>query len=251
MNIRINNLNINYIKEGTGENFLFLHGWAAPFSLYQGVLDSVANYATVYALDLPGTGNSDEPENPWSVDDFVDFIIKFINKMELKELNIMGHSFGGRIIIKLLNRSDLPFKINKVILMDAAGIKVNSSKTSTKTKIYKVGKKILKPIPGAVEKLQNKLGSEDYKNASPIMKATMIKALNEDLTPYLENIKNETLLIWGTADTATPIEHAEIMEQKIKGSGLVRVEGGTHFCFLEQPILVYRVLESFLNTERK
>ena len=53
--------------------------------------------------------------------------------------------------------------------------------------------------------LRNKAGSSDYKNASEVMKGTLVKCVNFDITPYLNNIKPETLLVFGTNDTATPL----------------------------------------------
>ena len=79
------------------------------------------------------------------------------------------------------------------------------------------------------------------------MRDTLVKTVNEDLTDLLPNIKQSTLLIWGDKDTATPIEDAKKMESLIKDSGLVTVEGAGHFSFLEQPILINRVLDSFFK----
>ena len=252
MNIKIQDINTNYIVKGEGKNILLLHGWGSKLDLFGTIIENLSKNNKVYAIDLPGFGGTDEPKEAWDVDRYVDFVIEFIEKMNIKELSILGHSFGGRVIIKLVNRKNLNFKVDKLVLVDSAGIKPEKSKkNSMKTKVYKVlkilvGNKIVSKIfPNLLNNIKKKFGSEDYRNATPIMRDTLVKTVNEDLTDLLPNIKQSTLLIWGDKDTATPIEDANKMESLIKDSGLVTVEGAGHFSFLEQPILINRVLDSF------
>lgn len=254
MNIKIQDINTNYIVKGEGKNILLLHGWGSKLDLFRTIIENLSKNNKVYAIDLPGFGGTDEPKEAWNVDRYVDFVIEFIEKMNIKELSILGHSFGGRVIIKLVNRKNLNFKVDKLVLVDSAGIKPEKSKkTSIKTKVYKilkilVGNKIVSKIfPNLLNNIKKKFGSEDYRNATPIMRDTLVKTVNEDLTDLLPNIKQSTLLIWGDKDTATPIEDAKKMESLIKDSGLVTVEGAGHFSFLEQPILINRVLDSFFK----
>lgn len=78
------------------------------------------------------------------------------------------------------------------------------------------------------------------------MRATLVKVVNEDLEPLISKINCPTLLIWGDADTATPIADARRMEELIKDAGLVVCEGAGHYSFLEQPAKVHGALLSFL-----
>ena len=81
------------------------------------------------------------------------------------------------------------------------------------------------------------------------MKKTLVLAVNEDLTNCLKNINCPTLLFWGDKDDATPISDAKTMEKKIPDAGLVVLEGGSHFSFLEKksPKELFYLLR---NTER-
>ena len=254
MKIDIDNININYIAEGAGEAVLLLHGWGSNIKLFNGIVKDLSKNYKVYALDMPGFGESEEPKEAWNVDNYVDFVIKFINEMKIKKLSLLGHSFGGRVIIKLVNRKNLNFDIDKLILVDSAGIKPEvKNKKTFKGQLYKVLKKLAKLklvnaiIPDALNKLKTKFGSEDYKNATPIMRDTLVKVVNEDLKELLVNINKPTLLIWGEKDEATPMSDAYTMNKLIKDSGIVKVEGAGHYSFLENPILVNRVLNSFLG----
>ena len=80
-----------------------------------------------------------------------------------------------------------------------------------------------------------------------MMKKCMVMAVNEDLTECLPKIKQETLLIWGDKDTATPISDAKLMEEKIPDAGLAVISGAGHFSFLEQPAVFRSIMRSYFK----
>ena len=248
MNINIDGLNIEYIKKGEGENkILLLHGWGCNINTFAYITNHLSKFMEVYVIDFPGFGKSDEPKEVWNVDNYADLIQKFIEKMEIKKISLLGHSFGGRVIIKLVNRKNLKFKIDKLVLIDSAGIRHEPKKTF-KQKLYKKVFPIIKKIsPELLNKIKTKVGSEDYRNATPMMRDILVKTINEDLSKLVPTIKNPTLIIWGENDTATPYEDAKYLNKNIEDSGIVKVENAGHFSFLDNPYLVNKALESFLK----
>lgn len=224
---------------------LFLHGWGAPAETYRLMIDHLAAYCRVVAPDLPGFGGSAEPETPWCVDDYVAWTVDFAAALGLSDVILMNHSFGGRISIKLLARRPLPFGVQKAVFMDAAGILPKRGlQYYYKVYTYKAMKKL---FPKLAAKRQGRAGSADYRNASPLMRQTMVRCINEDLTPLLKDNPVSTLLIWGSADTATPLSDGQTMERLIPDAGLVVLEGAGHFAFAQQWGLCSRVLDSFLK----
>lgn len=252
----VDNIRINYEQKGSGDLIVLLHGWGSNIKLFSNLIDLLSKKYTVVAMDMPGFGESQEPPSAWCVDDYVDFVIKFLAGYDAKQVMLLGHSFGGRVIIKLNSRKDLPFTVSKVILVDSAGIlPPKSNKKSWRTRKYKMGKaflstKIMQKIaPDALEKLRVKYGSADYVAASPLMRQVLVKVVNEDLEPLLPNINCPTLLIWGVNDTATPLSDGEKMEKLIPDAGLVKLENAGHYSFLEQQFLFNRVMCSFMKIE--
>lgn len=247
-------MNINYICEGSGETVVLLHGWGSNITLFASMTELLKTKYRVIAPDMPGFGQSDEPPEPWCVDDYVDFVIEFLNRFDVKSVVFLGHSFGGRVIIKMFNRENLPFKITKVILADSAGVLPKKTfKQKAKIRAFKCGKKILglKPVkalfPDALENLRSKSGSADYNAASLVMRQTLVKAVNEDLTPIFPKVSAPTLLIWGKDDTATPVSDAELMEKMMPDAGKVVFENCGHYSFIDRQYEFNRVLASFMN----
>ncbi len=249
MYINIDGLNVCYKEEGIGKTILLLHGWGATKESLSPFFDALKNDYHVVSIDMPGCGKTDEPSSSWSVSDYSRFLNKFISKKEIEPFACLGHSNGGRVLIKACSSWLLP---EKLILVDSAGIKAKHSLIYyVKIYSYKLGKKILSlPLinkTNLYEKLIKNAGSSDYKNSSPVMRATMSRLLGEDLTPVLSSIRAETLLIWGEFDTATPIADGRKMEKHIKGAGLVEIKGAGHFSYLDNPGKAISAVRYFLS----
>lgn len=249
---KIDDISVNYIDQGQGDVILLLHGWGANITLYQGIISTLAQNHRVIALDMPGFGKTTEPSVPWCVDDYVDFVLKFIASFELTKLSIVVHSFGGRVFFKMNARENLPFQIEKAVLIDSAGILPKKTwKQKVSLRCYKMGRAVMSTkmlhflYPDAVEDMRRKRGSADYNSATPVMRATLVKVVNEDLEPLMHLVKCPTLLIWGDLDTATPLSDAKKMEELIPDTGLVVCEGAGHFSFAQQAPRVNGALTAF------
>lgn len=252
----VNGIKINYEQKGQGDIIVLLHGWGSNIKLFANLIDLLSVKYTVVAMDMPGFGESQEPPSAWCVEDYAKFVIDFMKDYNAEKIMLLGHSFGGRVIIKLNSRDDLPFEITKVILVDSAGIlPPKSNKKSFRTYYYKAGKAVLstgiakKLAPEALENFRKKMGSADYAAASPLMRQVLVKTVNEDLEPLLPNIKCPTLLVWGVNDTATPLSDGEKMEKLIPDAGLVKLENAGHYSFLEQQYTFNKVMCSFMKID--
>ena len=246
---------IAYSKYGSGEELIvILHGWGCNKEMFAPIAEHLSKKYTVVVPDLPGFGESAEPPEPYSVGDCTAMMTDFIKCFGFKAVSLIGHSYGGRVIIKMFSQGDLPFKIKRVCLIDSAGIQPKKSIGQKLSLLcYKGGRRILslppfkKLFPNAIENWRKKRGSADFNNASEVMKKTLVLAVNEDLTNCLKNIDCPTLLFWGDKDDATPISDAKIMEKRIPDAGLVVLEGGTHYSFLENTPFFLRVADSFFE----
>lgn len=246
-------LEINYLCKGEGETVLILHGWGSNIGVHSAMIDLLAQKYRVIAPDLPGFGESEEPDEPWSVDNYVNFILEFIKDFNVSKLTLLGHSFGGRVIIKLCAR-ELPFSVEKVILVDAAGVKPQASpEQKFKQAVYRKTKWVFstalvkKVCPNLLDDLRKKNGSADYNAASETMKKTLVNVVNEDLTELMPCVTCPALLIWGRNDTATPLSDGQTMEKLMPESALVVLENAGHFSFLDQSAQFLRILASFMN----
>lgn len=255
MEVTLRGIKLHYLDLGAGEPILMLHGWGSNSEVHRAMLEQLSRGYRVLALDLPGFGKSEEPPRAYCVDDFADVVQDFLQSLGISAVTLIGHSFGGRIIIKLANRR-LPFAISRIVLIDSAGIRPQPSKKGgAKRRLYRILKAIAnfapirKCFPNFLEALRQHFGSADYAAASPRMRECLVRTVNEDLTPLLSGVTPETLLIWGENDTATPLSDGQTMERLMPNAGLAVIQGAGHFCFLEQPVIFSRIIASFFRTE--
>ncbi len=252
MEIKVKNINIYYEETGSGKDVLFLHGWGSSLEVYKSMMSVLSDTCHCVALDFPGCGKSGIMDTPWDTDDYIDLVAEFIQKTGLNNPILVGHSHGGRVVLKATAEG----KLNppKIVLLDAAGlIPKKSFKQKARARSFKIikGALTLPLIKNYSEDLLNKArrhyGSADYNAAPPVLRQTLVKLVNTDLRNILHNIKCPSLLIWGENDTATPLSDAKIMESLISDSGLCVIKGTGHFSFCEKPYEANVIVKNFLG----
>ena len=251
MTIDVMGIKPNYEICGQGEDILFLHGWGASLESFNRMIAPLSKHFRCIALDAPGCGKSELPKEALTPDDYCKITKEFMDKIGLKDPIMIGHSNGGRTVLNMC--ADGYVNPKKIVLFGAAGIK---SKKTFKQKVrqttYKTCRRILTlPIirnftADALDKLRSHFGSADYKSAPPVMRQTLVNLINTDVSDKLHNITASTLLIWGENDTASPLWMARVMEKEIKDCGLVVMPGLSHWNFIENPLQVDAILNSFL-----
>lgn len=236
---------------GSGRPLILMHGWGCDHSTVRSIAATAALTHTVYNIDFPGFGASEEPAEVWGVERYTRLIEALVKSEKLESPVLVGHSFGGRVAILFASRN----KADKVILVDAAGIKPRRTlKYYLKVYSFKAGKKFWELILGKekaqarIDRMRARRGSSDYAGASPMMRRILSKVVNEDLTDRLPLISAPALLIWGENDTATPLSDAKKMARLIPDSGLVSFPGCGHYSFLDNQGQFRAVLSSFLKS---
>lgn len=237
-----------YTQQGEGKDVLCLAGWGQDSQMFQPTADHLADRFRVTVVDYPGFGQSESMHEAWDVDGYVQWLDALLKVLDVKDPIIIAHSFGARLAIKY----QLTRPVHKLILTGAAGIRPKRS-LDTVLRIYsfKVLKQIFK-LPFLVkyqEPLRKLFGSEDYKAISGVLRASFVKIVNEDLTPYLKHIEVPTLLIWGDQDDATPLWMGKKMEKEIKDAGLVIFENDGHYAYWNQLSRFHAIVSVFLEED--
>lgn len=230
---------------------LILHGWGSSAKRWSKVKEILTEKGLkVIIPDLPGFGENPPPPNPWSVDNYVEWVKKF--SQNFAPFFLAGHSFGGRVAIKFAIQ--YPEKIKSLILCSSAGIRPNPGfKTIIIFWLAKIGNaiftsKILARFKdGARNLFYIFLRHHDYVKADGAMKETIKKVLDEDLLNDLSKIKVKTLLIWGERDKLVPLKYAQVFKEKIENSELEIIPKIGHSPHLEVPEKLSEILVNFIH----
>lgn len=231
---------------GNGRDVILLHGWGQNMFMMSKIEEHLSPSFSVWNLDFPGHGESDVVPEAWGVNDYTAFLSDFITEFRIEDPILIAHSFGCRMAIRYASR----YPVRKMCLTGAAGIRpALSNKQNMKTRMYKAAKWALKTThqDELLKKLQDRSGSEDYRNAKGVMRPTFVKVVNDDVTDILKDVKCSVLLVWGDQDNAAPLWMGQMMEKMMPDAGLAIFEGDDHWAYWHQPDRFNRVLDIFLK----
>lgn len=234
-------------RQAEKSSIIFLHGWRSSKAVWQGIVSQLRDInRPMYMLDLPGFGTSPAPKSAFTISDYASLVEEFIRKQNLGRVVLVGHSFGGRVGIRL--GAMAPEALEKLVLVDSAGFKTPKIKRI----VFKTAAKLVRPVfklnvfQGLRKKIYQSLGAEDY-IATPQMQQTFIKVINEDLSADMQKITSPTLIVFGEKDTDTPPEFGRRMQKLITGSRLEMLSSAGHYSFLDQPEKFCQLIRQFLQ----
>lgn len=234
---------------------LCLHGWGGSKESFTELREALADTdIEILTPDLPGFGNEPEPSEPMSVGDYADWVIQKYNGKLHGDWELLGHSHGGRIAIKLMTETLKEHNCSQpkhVYLCAAAGIhRPRHIKRVIGLTLAKGGKILLSlPLLRSLQPLGKKLlyklvRVHDYEKASDVMRKTLIKVSQENLRPHLKDIAVPTDLFWGTDDGMTPYEDGKIMENEIPNAVLHSFTGVRHRVHRDRANEIAKVIAS-------
>lgn len=252
--VEIGNQHISYIEYGTGGDItLFLHGWGGSAESFQPLWEQLVMHdqfknSRFIAIDMPGFGDSPAPTQPWTVEDYLLCVVKYLGSMHITSCNLVVHSMGGRIAIKWLSGEYAAMCKKAVFIAPAAVRHENKSAKSAAGVLKKVFTlPLLRHLFPVVRTLGYKLiGGQDYLAVDGVMKETFKQVVSEDPSPGLQHISTESLIFWGTDDTYVPVSDAETMVEHMKHTRTIIFKGGRHGIHKTHATEIANELSAFL-----
>lgn len=236
MQITVNQTEISYDRHLGTQPVILLHGWGGSRVSMQGIYQYLSRLGMdVINPDLPGFGQSPPPPDHFTIEDYAKCIKELVEKLELKNVTLIGHSFGGRICILLGQEKWL----KRIVLTGGAGIKPRFSlKKYLKIRRYKRAVKRGSDTSG--------YGSKDYKALNAGMRKIFVRVVNRHLNDDAKKIAVPALLVWGKHDSETPVYMARKLKRTIPDCGLAVLDGG-HFVYAERHYEFCNIIKSFVS----
>ena len=221
-----NSIPMNHIEIGkcATPDVVFGHGWGRTHHDFIPVAEAIAPFARSILLDLPGFGETPRVADNWGSVEYADHIAQFIRQKTDSKIIWVGHSFGGRIGLRLAVRhADI---LRGMVLIASAGVPVHKS---LRTRLYASARQMqfrfLKTRAAdqqALEKLEQKFGSADYiESRRTGMRDVLLNVIREDQSVDLPQITTPTKIVYGAKDTETPVEIGQKLQGLIPGSKLI------------------------------
>ncbi|MDX9755373.1 MAG: alpha/beta hydrolase [bacterium] len=229
---------VRFRDQGEGVPILYLHGWGTSLDWFLPLMDSLLPSGRHLLLDFPGFGESERPQSAWGTEAYAELIRRFLVDRQAASCIVIGHSFGGRVAIRLAHR--YPDLVKGLVLIAAAGLrrKVPFWKRLKIQTIRKVANGAKAILPGQLgqrikDGLYAKIASRDYLQAGA-MRPIFVKVVNEDLAPLLQKIQTPSLLLWGSDDTETPPSMGKQMKEYLAHARYLELPGFDHYTILSR-----------------
>lgn len=219
-----------YIEKGHGDPMILLHGNGENSDYFRGQMDAFAGRFHVYAIDTRGHGKTPRGSRPFTIRQFADDLLCFMDAHQIEKAHLLGFSDGGNIAMVFAIR--YPDRVNRLIL-NGANLNAGGVKRSVQIPI-EIGYRIAKLFSG--------------RSDSARLKAEMLGLMVNDpkVSPgELNTIRAETLVIAGTKDMIRT-SHTRLIARCIPHSRLVFIKG-SHFIANEKPEEFNRAVLRFMK----
>jgi len=260
-----------YEEKGQGSPVLLIHGFGASTYTWRRIAPALAETHRVIAVDLKGFGQSDKPfDERYSIFDQAELLKQLIEENDLRDLTLVGHSFGGGVALLLALDDDPRFagRISKLVLLDtiayAQDIPV-SFRMLNMPVVSHLGVRMLPPTVQARLALRiaywdnSKIEDEEVEMyAAPLRTAAGKHAIIhsarqiipeglEEISEHYKTITVPTLIGWCDHDRIVPLDVGLKLRRTLPNAHLKIIDDCGHMPQEEQPEATLELIQSFLD----
>lgn len=260
--IKANNLNLYYELHGTGKPLILISGLATSHFIWLPLIEKLKSENQILIFDNRGIGESDNPNQPYSIEDMADDVFALMQNLNLEKPHILGSSMGGAIAQMLaINHGD---KIDRLIL-DSTTAKLNFSACLASDfilSLYKIKMPLEQKALGFIPWLFGSDYLEKKENFQKVIKDFLsnasfptevgfkrhLEALKKfDSRNLLEKIQNPTLILRGEKDILIPGDETEVLFQNIPDASFYAFKKTGHSICIEKPDSYAKIVLDFIN----
>ena len=242
--VKVNDINMNYEKQGTGEPLILIPFLSADQACYAFQIPEYSKHYTCFSIDVRGAGETDKPEGNYTTELFADDIAGFMQAVGIEKAHVAGVSLGAAIGMWLAAK--YPDKVKSLSLHSGW------TKTDLFLKTVVEGWQVIARALGSVPEMVIKgifpwcftpelyAARPDYINAlSDFVRGRPAQpvdafirqsnaVITHDCESQLGKIKAPTQITFGRYDMVTSTRFADRMKNNIKNSELLIFEGCSH-----------------------
>lgn len=252
---------VHYEAYGRGQPVILLHGWLGSWGYWLKTMETLKSKYRCYALDFWGFGESGKLRTSYQVDDFVNLVDQFMDRLGIEEAPIVGHSMGGTVAISLALHK--PKRVQRVIVVGSpvvgdslsiflrlAGKPWIASLVWRMPTALKFGIKLFSPYVVNDWPQWYEMITRDISQATLPSFFTSINSLHKtDLRSYLPIVTKPVMGIYGMGDNVVAPNQAEIIARCVPRSRIKMMPGSRHFPMLDEPQAFNENLAEFLAFE--
>jgi len=230
---------VHYVAAGeqNRDAVVLVHGFAASHRWWAGALPALAERYRVYAVDLPGFGQT-RPRRAFGFAQAVEMLAAWMEALGISSANLVGHSMGGQVCIRLAVR--YPRLVDRLVLVNTSGLPLRRPLPLLMARALQVA--ALEPRGFSMGKMSGSL------RAGPLVMISAARALlTDDVRAELSRISAPTLVVWGDQDHLVPLTSGVAIAAAIPHAHLTILRGAGHKAMIEQPREFNALVLGFLD----
>lgn len=250
---------VHYETYGRGRPVLLLHGWLGSWSLWRGSIEVLGKEFKTYALDFFGFGESFDRQNNFTIDNFVQSVNQFLDRLGIPKAPVVGHSMGGTVAMA----AGIRFP-EKVVKVGVVGSPIQGSSLGFLLKLsgYRGFASVVWTTPALLKLFLRGYAymmANDGKALGDMMLADLEKvSVNSffesiatlrvtDLRPQLNELQMPVLGIYGKKDIIVNPKQASVLKEYVPQSQIAWFEKSGHFPMMDESQHFHETLREFLH----
>lgn len=261
----VDGLRLRYVRKGAGPSLILLHGLGSSIYSWSEVFDGLARQHDVVAVDLPGFGSSDQPED-LAFSRLPRAVLGIMDRLGLEKASLAGNSLGGAVAIVVA--AERPERVERLVLIGSAGFNLAPERRPAILRLVTmVPGLFLERLP--IRRVLTRRGLrhvfldagkvteervEEY--AAPMLRPGAARSLHSLLTSssseldhfeeLLARVRSPTLILWGREDRWVPVADADKFGAAMPGSRTIVLKRCGHLPQEERPAETLALIQSFL-----
>jgi 2-hydroxymuconate-semialdehyde hydrolase len=260
--VAVDGLHLHVAEAGSGPALLLVHGLTASHAVWEPTIAEFAGAWRVIAPDLPGHGESDKPEAPYTIDFFAGVLRSLMRELGVHEAVVVGSSLGGQVALELAAWYPT-FTRALVLAAPAVGYSAAMRPVGQALQMVSAGPRLLRARLARVFQqsfhdrsrighvtrrriLEERLAADDFPAFARAVARSLGGVLTAERQP-LDRVTQPVLLLWGREDRLVPLRRSERLLQRLPQARLHVLERCGHLSMLEQPTAFNRAMAGFLG----
>jgi pimeloyl-ACP methyl ester carboxylesterase len=260
-NVVVDGMRLRVAEAGQGPPLILVHGLTASHAVWERTLAAFADRWRVIAPDLPGHGESEKPDAPYTIDFFAGMVRSLARELGVREAVLAGSSLGGQVVLELAAWYPT-FARALILAAPAVGYSTAMRPVGQALRML-TGPRVLRASLaqlfqqnfhdrtriGHVTRrriLEERLAAPDF----PAFARAVARSLGGVLTAHaqpLERVTQPVLVLWGREDRLVPLARSQRLLRRLPQARLHVLEQCGHLPMLEQPAAFNRAVEGFLR----
>lgn len=256
--IHIDNRLVHYEVVGRrGAPVIFLHSWLGSWRYWLPTMEHAAERYRTFAIDFWGFGESDRRDGAFSIAEYVDLVLRFMNQLGIARASVVGHGLGGMVALRAASQHPDRFTRLMIVSTPIQGSQIqNHIRPSALSRLFNrvapgnVWTRLMRQLNVDYPQILNEIIEDTDSLSETVVQRVIASVAETDLRGDLERLETPLLAVFGEKDAIVSPDQARFLhDDHASMQQVIKLPRSNHFPFLDQPNVFNRLLMDFQESK--